>query len=53
MKEVLFTLTFHGLGIFRLSPDKPQPGNENIRRITAEMYCQSMDFAYGKGVVAG
>ena len=53
MKEVLFTLTFHGLGIFRLSPDKPQPGNENIRRITAEMYSQSMDFAYGKGVVAG
>jgi len=53
MKEALFTLTFHGLGIFRLSPDKAQAGNENIRRITAEMYCQSMDFAYGKGVVLG
>ncbi len=53
LKEVLFTLTFHGLGIFRLAPEKVEAGNENIRRVKAEMYCETIDFAYGKGAIWG
>jgi hypothetical protein len=53
MKEVLFTLKFHGLGIFRLAADKYEAGVEQVRTVTAEMYCESMEFAYGPGVVGG
>jgi T4-like virus tail tube protein gp19 len=51
LKEVLFTLKFHGLGIFRLAADKYEAGTEQIRQVTAEMYCESMQFAYGPGAV--
>ncbi len=51
LKEVLFTLKFHGLGIFRLAADKYQSGVEQVREVTAEMYCESMEFAYGPGAV--
>lgn len=44
LKAALFTLTFHGLGIFKLTPTQ---GNENISRVTAEMYCDDIGFAYG------
>ena len=53
MKEVLFTLTFHGLGIFRLAADKYGAGNEAVSTLTAEMYCETMEFGYGPGVVGG
>jgi hypothetical protein len=53
MKEVLFTLKFHGLGIFRLTPDKFAAQDELIRTVTAEMYCETMEFAYGPGAVGG
>lgn len=53
MKEVLFTLTFHGLGIFRLAADKYEAGNEAVSTLTAEMYGETMEFAYGPGVVGG
>lgn len=49
LKEALFELAFHGLGIFRLTPEKLEAGGENIRRVKAEMYCQSIDFKYGAG----
>jgi len=42
--SVLFTLNFAGLGIFKLTPDKVEAGSENIRRIKAEIYCESIDF---------
>ncbi len=51
LKEVLFTLKFHGLGIFRLAADKYEAGTEQLRQVTAEMYCESMQFAYGPGAV--
>jgi phage tail-like protein len=51
LKTVLFTLTFHNLGIFKLTPEKVEAGSENIRRIKAEMYCEKIDFAYGGGSV--
>ncbi len=51
LKEVLFTLKFHGLGIFRLAADKYEAGTEQLRQVTAEMYCESMEFAFGPGAV--
>ena len=53
LKEVLFTLKFHSLGIFRLAADKYEARDERIRTVTAEMYCESMEFAYGPGAVGG
>lgn len=46
-RESLFTLTFHNLGIFKLTPDKMEAGSENIRRVKAEMYCEEIRFSYG------
>lgn len=46
---VLFTLNFHGLGIFKLTPEKVEAGSENIRRVKAEMYCEYLEFNYGSG----
>jgi hypothetical protein len=53
MKEVLFTLKFRGLGIFRLTGDNFDARSEAIRTLTAEMYCEGMEFGYGPGVVGG
>jgi hypothetical protein len=50
MKEVLYTLKFHGLGIFRLAPEKLVAQNQ-LPRVTAEMYCETMEFGYGSGAV--
>jgi len=49
LKTTLFTLTFHQLGIFKLTPEKVEAGSENIRRLKAEMYCEKIDFAYAGG----
>jgi phage tail-like protein len=49
LRETLFTLDFHGLGIFKVTPDKPEAGNENIRRVKCELYCEKIDFKYGEG----
>jgi len=46
LKEVLFTLTFQHLGIFKLTPEKVESGSEQLRRIKAEMYCEDMKFDY-------
>ena len=46
LKEVLFTLTFKHLGIFKLTPEKVEAGSENIRRVKAEMYCEDIAFNY-------
>jgi len=48
LKEALFTLTFHDLGIFRLDTANPEAGGENIRRVKAQMYCDRIDFVYAK-----
>jgi len=45
-KETLFTLTFSNLGIFKLTPDKVEAGNEQIRRVKAEMYCEDIKFNF-------
>jgi len=46
LQEVLFTITFQHLGIFKLTPEKVESGSENIRRLKAEMYCEDMKFDY-------
>jgi phage tail-like protein len=45
-REALFTLDFHNLGIFKVTPDKVEGGSENIRRVKAEMYCEGISFSY-------
>lgn len=52
LKEALFTLTFSNLGIFRLGADATTAGSEAIRRLTAEMYCESISFKYGPSTYA-
>jgi len=49
LQEVLFTITFSHLGIFKLTPEKVESGSENIRRVKAELYCENMLFNYGSG----
>jgi hypothetical protein len=46
LREVLFTITFNHLGIFKVSPEKIEAGSENIRRVKAEMYCEEIQFDY-------
>ena len=46
MATVLFTLTFVGLGIFKVAPDKSEAGSDQIRRVKAEMYCEDIKFDY-------
>ena len=46
LQEVLFTVTFQHLGIFKISMDKVESGAEGIRRVKAEMYCEDMKWAY-------
>lgn len=46
LQEVLFTIQFQHLGIFKLTPEKVESGSENIRRLKAEMYCEDMKFTY-------
>src|SRR2546425_13152394 len=52
LRESLFTLTFRGLGIFKLAPEKVEVGREAIGRVKAEMYCEDIGFAYGGGVAS-
>src|SRR5207244_2544402 len=40
LQEVLFTLEFHGLGIFKMQPDKAEAGAEKIRSLRVEMFCE-------------
>jgi hypothetical protein len=42
-----FSLSFSGLGIFKLAPEKMTVGAQTIRRVRAEMYCDVIGFSYG------
>lgn len=50
MTEVLFTLNFNHLGIFRYAPEIIEKNTDAIRRVRVEMYCQSMTFAASPAV---
>jgi len=49
----LFTLTFHNLGIFKLTADKVEAGTDGVRRIKAEFYCEKIDFNYAGAATFG
>jgi phage tail-like protein len=51
LKDVLFTLTFDHLGIFKLTPEKVEAASENVRRVKVEMYCEQITFKEGSGAV--
>jgi hypothetical protein len=46
LQEVLFTLTFKNLGIFKVAPERSEAGSESIQRVKAEMYCEDIRFDY-------
>ena len=48
LSEALFTLEFFNLGIFKLAPEKGEANSDQIKRVTAEMYCERMTFSFGK-----
>jgi hypothetical protein len=50
LADVLFTIEFHNLGIFKLAPEKGEAGSDQIQHVTAEMYCEQMMFTPGKDV---
>ncbi len=52
LKDVHFTLTFHNLGIFKLSPLKATSEKEGVRSVRAEMYCEAISFSYGAAAVS-
>ena len=49
LSEVLFTLEFHNLGIFKLASETFEAGDQ-IQRVKAEMYCEQMTFTPGTGI---
>jgi hypothetical protein len=46
--QALFTLEFENLGIFRLTSDKGEANADQIRRVTAEMYCEEIRFTFAR-----
>ncbi|MBE0611883.1 MAG: phage tail protein [Dehalococcoidia bacterium] len=40
LKNVLATLEFFHLGIFRLAPEEVEPSSTNIQRFRADLYCE-------------
>jgi len=44
LKEVLFTLEFKGLGIFKLEREAPAGTGETIRMLRASIYCEELVF---------
>src|SRR5262249_6405184 len=49
LKDVLFTITMTGIGIFKMTADKLEAGNENIRKVKVEMYVEDYQFKYESG----
>jgi hypothetical protein len=47
LQTVLFTLTFAGLGIYRLQRPGQPSGADSIARVTASLYCEQIRFAAG------
>jgi phage tail-like protein len=51
-QDALFTLDFHGLGIFKLTPLKFDSARESARLVRAEMYCEEISFKYDASVAS-
>jgi len=52
LKDVLFTVTFLNLGIFKLERQKFEASSDRIRTVRAEMYCEQITFKPGPDVSA-
>jgi len=48
-KRELARVNFYNLGIFRLAPQKPEASADRIKRLTVELYCERMEWAYKGG----
>ena len=60
LQEVLFTLHFDHLGVFKIAPDKMSAQSmdkpdaaEPIRRLKVEMYCEDIKFAFNSAATYG
>jgi phage tail-like protein len=53
LQEVLFTLTFSHLGVFKVTPDKVEASAEPIRRLKVEMYCEDIKFDFSGAAIYG
>jgi phage tail-like protein len=49
----LFSIDLVALGIFRLTRGGSSSGSDKIRRVIAEMYCETMSFSYTAGAGTG
>ncbi len=47
-KMEMATIKFSNLGIFKLGPEKSEAHGEQIKRMTAELYCERMEFQIAK-----
>jgi len=53
LQEVLFTLHFYHLGVFKVAPDKVEASAEPIRRLKVEMYCEDIQFGFSSAAIYG
>jgi len=53
LAEVLFTLHFFHLGVFKITADKNEASGEPIRRLKIEMYCEDIRFDFSGAAVYG
>ena len=47
LQTPLGSITFYNLGIFRLSLDSSDITPDQVQHVTAELYCERMEFQYG------
>jgi hypothetical protein len=47
LQDVLFTVEFKHVGIFKLEPDNGAQASDNLARLRAEMYVERMTFTQG------
>lgn len=48
-KTELAKIDFFNLGIFKIGPQKVESGKDQTTPVTAELYCQRMEFSYSAG----
>jgi len=53
LAEVLFTLHFYHLGVFKITADKNEASGEPIRRLKVEMYCEDFRYDFSGAAVYG
>lgn len=46
LQRTLLQIDFHGLGIFKCTPDKAESTGDKIRMMKYEMYCEKMNFTW-------